>query len=594
VRLNNTLTRLLAVLLLMAVIKATAIPIDPVLTHVEPSREDPLVKYGYGEPEKSERLVRRIELLPVANLYTPSSEDDPIEEPIKQMPNIITLPPEEYEPEGQNKNKKIPTFQEFMVNDGSDLTPEEYNSYRNKYKSDYLGKIAEKRYGPKPNKNVTEWQTAISNEESRLDAVFDKRFPAKKVDTAWDIIGNYGHAAASGIIKSLRLFTRFGGKDNAASLTLTRVIATHQDAMTETERIEAQRATKDIEYASEVSPLTGLRARLKNIRATWVVEALIVPLILLGVIFFRKIQYRNWPKLPAFKRPNWPTLLLKMVWTKVPIGEARKHRKYGIKNGLIILIIYLVLSPLAIWGSLNNQLWEARVTHSEFFSRSDSAAMVVFQLLISLVMAGIVLWAMFTKQPKFRRIGTTVFASYFPVFFLLVLIFPNVAMGQAIAQGLIKWLIFGGLWVLYLQRSQRVRVTFEHTIKTPRPNPVGPTDEPTQAPPQAASQIAIKMPTALATEASSQALEPKNIPSSPTAIHSTPVRTVSEEPQSTVADEDEFLWSQALTELDGSDRKNGLWAQCYAAHNGHEPAARADYLKKRVGQLRNVRQTPHT
>ena len=75
---------------------------------------------------------------------------------------------------------------------------------------------------------------------------------------------------------------------------------------------------------------------------------------------------------------------------------------------------------------------------------------------------------------------------------------------------------------------------------------------------------------------------------------SVPVNTVSTEPPPTVADEDEFLWSEVLKELDSSDRKNGLWAQCYAAHNGHEPAARADYLKTRVDQLRNVRQYPHT
>jgi hypothetical protein len=128
---------------------------------------------------------------------------------------------------------------------------------------------------------------------------------------------------------------------------------------------------------------------------------------------------------------------------------------------------------------LNKQLWEAGVTHGEFFAHSDSSAMVFFQLLISLVMAGVVLWAMFTKQPKFRRISTAVFASYFPVFLLLAVIFPSAAMGQAIAQGFIQWVIFGGLWVLYLQRSQRVRVTFEHAIKTPRPEQMERTVDPT-------------------------------------------------------------------------------------------------------------------
>lgn len=541
VRLNNTLTRLIAVLLLMAVIKVAAVSIGQALT--DTSRSDELLsKYSFEE--------------------TP-------------------------EPKG------IPTFTEYVGGVGR-LTPEEYNGYRINYQNEYLPKLVDERAGPKPKRGVTEWDAHRLRIEQDISAEFERLFPPKNTDTIIDKAANIGHSAAIGFIKSLRLITYLGGMDNAAAMTLTRVMATHQDAMSETEKIEAQRAIEIIESAGEVSPLTGLQARLGNIRATWVVEALIVPFILLELIFFRKIQSWNWPKTASFKYPTWPSMRRNTVWSKVPKEQAKKHPKYGIKNGLVVLIIYLALSPLAIWGSLNKQLWEAGVTHSQFFTQSDSSVMVVFQILISLGMAGIVLWAMFTKQSKFRRIGTMVFATYFPVFFLLVLIFPSVAMGPAIAQGLIQWVIFGGLWVLYLQRSQRVRVTFEHTIKTLRTNSVGSNDEPTQSPPKKGSQIAITTPTALATEASSEVTESINTPPSPTEMISVPVNTVSTEPPPKVADEDEFLWSEVLKELDSSDRKNGLWAQCYAAHNGHEPAARADYLKTRVDQLRNVRQYPHT
>jgi len=544
VRLNNTLTRLIAAVLLIAGIKVAAISIDQILTHMDPPRsaEDILAKYGYVREEKP---------------------------------------------------KGVPTFQEFTAG-RTDFTPAEYNDRRSRYLDEYSEKIAELVVGPKPQSGVTDWQARKDVEEARISDEFARLFPPRKVDTFIDNAANVGHSAAIGFVKSLRLITYLGGTDNAIAKTLTRVIETHQDAMTETEKIESERAIDRIETASRVRPSTGLRTRLENIRATWAVEALIVPLILLEVVFLRKIQHWNLPKLSALPRPSWPPIHRKMLWAKVTIEEARKHRKYGIKNGLIVLIFYLILSPLVVWGSLNKQLWEAGVTHDEFFTLSDSAAMVVFQLLISLVMAGIVLWAMFTKQPKFRSISTTVFASYFPIFFLLVLIFPNEAMGQNIAQGLMHWVIYGGLWVLYLQRSQRVRVTFEHTIRTPRPDQVEPTDDSTHAPHPTASQIDIEMPTALASEASSQAPEPITVPSSPTNLLLAPVRTISGGLPPAVADEDEFLWSQALTELDGSDRKNGLWAQCYAAHNGHEPAARADYLKTRVGQLRHARQTPHT
>ena len=424
--LNNTLTRLLAIVFLLAGIKVAAISIEKLMTHLGPTSEDILVKYGYDEPEKP---------------------------------------------------KAIPNFTAYMGD--LVLTPEEFNSARSSYLMDYLEKITDSRAGPKPMVGVTAYNEQRSEIEQAILAEFNRQFPRKKEDSFRDKVANIGHSAAIGIAKSLRLLAYFGGADNAAANALARVIAAHQAAMSETEKIEAQRATQIIESSADVSPFTGLRARLENIRATWAVEALIIPFILLEVVFFRKIQSWNLPKLPALPRPIWATVHRKMLWAKVSKEDARQHHKYGVKNGLIVLIIYLVLSPLSIWGSLNKQLWEAGVTHGEFFAHSDSSAMVFFQLLISLVMAGVVLWAMFTKQPKFRRISTAVFASYFPVFLLLAVIFPSAVMGQAIAQGFIQWVIFGGLWVLYLQRSQRVRVTFEHAIKTPRPKQMERTVDPT-------------------------------------------------------------------------------------------------------------------
>lgn len=415
-RLNNTLTRLLVAILLIAAIKMLAISIDQALTYFEPPSEDLLVKYGYDQAPKQ---------------------------------------------------KGTPTFADYVGGIGN-LTPEEFNAARNSYLNEHLESLVSSYAGPKPKRNITEWNELKSQIEKNMTDDFNRQVPAKKVDTFTDKAGNVGHSAAIGIVKSLRLITYLGGKDNAAFLTLSRVIQMHQDAMTETEKIEAIRGTEIIESAADVGFLTELRTRLENIRMTWAIEALIVPLILLEVIFFRKIQHWDWPKLPTFQHPTWPPARRKMFWAEVPLEQARKHRKYGIRNSLIILIIYLVLSPLALWGSLNKQLWNAGVTHREFFALSDSAPLVLCQLLISVTMAVIVLWAMFTKQPKFRRIATTIFVAYFPIYFLSALIFPTAIMGQAVAQGLIQWVIFGGLWVLYFQRSERVRVTFENTVKSPR------------------------------------------------------------------------------------------------------------------------------
>jgi hypothetical protein len=47
--------------------------------------------------------------------------------------------------------------------------------------------------------------------------------------------------------------------------------------------------------------------------------------------------------------------------------------------------------------------------------------------------------------------------------------------------------------------------------------------------------------------------------------------------------DEEAVWAQALAEFDSSDRRPGLWAKSYADAGGSESAAKAYYLRARVG-----------
>jgi hypothetical protein len=47
----------------------------------------------------------------------------------------------------------------------------------------------------------------------------------------------------------------------------------------------------------------------------------------------------------------------------------------------------------------------------------------------------------------------------------------------------------------------------------------------------------------------------------------------------------EKLWAQALAELEGGNRRSGLWAKAFADAQGNEAAAKANYLRDRVCQL---------
>jgi hypothetical protein len=54
---------------------------------------------------------------------------------------------------------------------------------------------------------------------------------------------------------------------------------------------------------------------------------------------------------------------------------------------------------------------------------------------------------------------------------------------------------------------------------------------------------------------------------------------------------DEQHWATALKEFDGSDRKIGLYAQCFSYTNGDENLAKVEYLRRRASELSITQQT---
>jgi hypothetical protein len=542
---NNTLTRLLAVVLVIFVIEFGAHFLGSVQTS---DADDILSKYGYDQAPKQ---------------------------------------------------KGIQTFTDYVGGSG-ELTPQEFNSARSSYLNENLSKLVDERAGPEPKHGVTEWNERRSQIEQAIQQDFERQVPARKVDAIWDKAGNQARAFAGGVVGfGQSLANVLPGGPGEVGARLGKVSDALREGMTDTEKIEAQRSARRKQAAAEVGGLTSIWANVTEIRATWVIESLAVPLILLELVFFRKIQRWHWPKIPAIQMPFWALPRRKTIWVEIPKEQAQDHRFYGIKYGLLVLLAYVILGPMAMWGSVNKELYEAQVSHSDFFANNDAAPLVIAQMMIILLQSGVVMWAMFSKHPQFRHIATHAFGWYFPAVVVASLLFSTQAIGAVVAKlvlGLFQWVIVSGLWVWYLQRSQRVRVTFEHTLKTYCPTNTVPTSVPEQETSihadaeQTTSEIASTTDTEMATH-SSHASDPAQ-PAVPNAdVHSGAIEVKAITPQPSALEDEEVLWSQALAELDGSDRKQGLWAQCYATHHGQEPAARANYLKARVAQLRTERET---
>lgn len=465
---------------------------------------------------------------------------------------------------GISRNQQAPTklksFVEFLGNtDPNSLTPQEYNAARERYKSDYAPIYASSGSGSKSGDNPAGPREKYQAKLNEFITTFDRHFPLQKEDQWTDVLGNYGHAAATGVVKGMRWVSDFAGEENPVSHQLTHVIYVHQSSMTATEKILSARSIQRVQDNQALGIQQNMWENIISMRMTGAIEALVLPMLLMTLVILKMRRRWAWPsfKMRAFRVSSWPSRQ-KMVWSPMSKEQAQAHPLYGIKWGLIVFAVFEILQPIVIWGGFKRELFEAQVSMAEFFTQSTLAPIFVASLLITLVRTGVICWAMFTKHPRFRAIATWLLVLFFPANLLAALIFPVQGVGPWIAQVLIVWLIFGSLWVAYVQRSHRVRVTFEHMAKVPFM-------------PEAPLVVA---PTVINEETMS---------SDSTGLTAAVVKP--NDPLKQPVREEE-LWAEALREFESADRKSGLWAKSYAQHQGQDAAAKASYLTERVEQLR--------
>jgi hypothetical protein len=178
--------------------------------------------------------------------------------------------------------------------------------------------------------------------------------------------------------------------------------------------------------------------------------------------------------------------------------------------------------------------------------------------------AGLVVLALyFLKSPNFRIAAISLMLVPWPV--LVSIYYDSVPQG-VILGGSALWLISVAIWVTYLQRSKRVRVTFEHSV------PGEPSNGRTE--PVYMTQHAYPNGTAIPRRAAGAMAQKFDV------INSRHDHTHLSE-----ADPEEDFWAQALAEYEGDQKKPGLWARAYAEAQGEEAAAKAHYLKLRATQL---------
>jgi hypothetical protein len=245
------------------------------------------------------------------------------------------------------------------------------------------------------------------------------------------------------------------------------------------------------------------------------------------------------------------------VWIPVSPVHARAHPLYG-RGGWLALFMLTVLAGLVA----SSGFWAIILT-----ARAAADSLIQFLGVYAAIsaFAGLVILALFIlKNPNFRIAAISLMLVPWPA---LAAIYYNSVPESFLLGGSVAWMVSVAIWATYLQRSRRVRVTFEHCIAGEAPEA---RSEPLYYA-HGSNEGAGAAPATRPTGAMAQRFD---------AINSQRLEEATAD-----TDPNERCWAQALSEYENDRKKPGLWARAYAEGQGEEAAAKAHYLKLRAAQL---------
>ncbi|WP_312806935.1 hypothetical protein [Comamonas sp.] len=258
-------------------------------------------------------------------------------------------------------------------------------------------------------------------------------------------------------------------------------------------------------------------------------------------------------------------------WIAIPETEAKKHVLYGTGGWLLVFAAGLFLSGLKSLGDTHNLA-------SAIGSEHPAVAFFKIAQWSQICLAIVVVWMMTAKATFFRVATTWLLLLTFPVLVMIAVARPLEGVGSLLSQSFLYWAISCSVWVTYLHRSKRVRVTFEHLVlgdeKRTAQNTVRSTSTEISRPSSLEAQTSRREITRAADH------EESNTPR--------------EASSSTLIAGEEIHWAQALEEFEGPERKPGLWARAFVQAGGDDVQTKVIYLSARASELAQAHQTQLT
>ena len=279
-------------------------------------------------------------------------------------------------------------------------------------------------------------------------------------------------------------------------------------------------------------------------------------------------------------------------WTKINQNEALKHPLYGVRGWLLVFAIGCCIGPLMSWGQVNSVALQNNITISQLLDvDAPEVSFLKVVLYLELIWSGVVIFLLFTKNSSFRTFTVFSKLAFWPLLALCALNFGLAETGNSLARTFVPWIFSCAIWVTYLQRSERVRVTFERSVRTGRSNQVSDVTHANGC----ESPVSSSLPKGELEESKDPEpfLRDKNDPDLKSNLD---VESGNLERRGKIGNfdrrdagvpqpDEDSIYAIVADELESGKTDKGLWTRLFADCSGDEKQTKVLYIKRRFEKL---------
>lgn len=297
------------------------------------------------------------------------------------------------------------------------------------------------------------------------------------------------------------------------------------------------------------------------------------------------------------------------TWKRVTVDEAKKHSLYGVGGWLAWFIFSNLFGLLQEVGRINVEASKIGVSLGRFLGLDTPLARFLeVTLAIDALSVTIILWFLFSKHQSFRHVSSYILLGLWPAEALVGLLVTSPDLAYVLAVNFVPYVFYCAAWVPYLQKSKRVRVTFEHCVKVDQDNvsslrndvlsdasttdaTAGNTDQRLDDHKPAVTREPVRdqqfedYSSGTRVQATSSGISNEVSCPRPAANPRSPVSIPAEsgQPVSTVLED--RLYEQIAQELEANAVDKGIWTNAYAQAGGDDKQTRVLYIKLRFTRL---------